>query len=101
MIFKHFCSFSELWSGGVAAETQQKNNVKMLTQLQKCESESIPLAAIIAKDELEQGIVKLRHVKTRKEWNVQRENVVQELKSALEKVLNGGFETEVEENKQE
>ena len=75
----------ELWADGIAAETQQKNNVKMLTQLQKCENESIPLAAIVAKDELEQGIVKLRDVKTRREWNVDRKNVVEEIKSALEK----------------
>ena len=86
--------FSEFWSGGVAAETQQKNNVKMLTQLQICESKSIPFAAIIAKDELENGVVKLRHVKTRKEWNVKREDVVSEIKKAMEKDGNGEFEVE-------
>jgi len=32
---------SELWSGQVAAETQMKNNVKMLTQLQTCEQKAI------------------------------------------------------------
>jgi len=85
---------SEFWSGGVSSETQQKNNVKMLTQLQICEGKSIPFAAIIAKDELENGVVKLRHVKTRKEWNVKREDVVAELKKAMEKDGNGGFDVE-------
>merc|ERR1719219_1285661 len=80
---------NELWSGDIATETQMKNNVKMLTQLQICENQEIPLAAVIAKDELEQGLVKLRHVPTRKEWNVQRNNVVQELKDALMKHESG------------
>ena len=75
----------ELWKSGVPAETQQKDNVKMLTQLQKCENESIPLAAIVGKDELDRGFVKLREVETRREWNVKRENVVQEIKAALKK----------------
>jgi len=85
---------SELWTGKVAAETQMKNNVKMLTQLQTCEQKSIPFAAIIAKDELEQGIVKLRHVPTRFEWNVKRAEVISELQAAIVKHENNGFSVE-------
>ena len=59
-----------------------------------CEGKSIPFAAIVAKDELEQGVVKMRHVKTRKEWNVKREDIIDEVKKALEKDENGGFEAE-------
>jgi len=82
---------SELWEAGISAETQQKNNVKMLTQLQHCENKMIPLAAVLANDEIEQGVVKLRHIATRKEWIVQRQNVAAEIKDAIAKHERGDF----------
>ena len=39
---------SKLWEAGIGAETQHKNNVKMLTQLQYCEDKQIDFAVVIA-----------------------------------------------------
>merc|ERR1712157_504161 len=43
---------SKLWEAGIGAETQHKNNVKMLTQLQYCEDKQIDFAIVIAGGEI-------------------------------------------------
>jgi len=82
---------STLWEHGIGAETQHKNNVKMLTQLQYCEEKQIDFAVVIAGDEIERKVVKLRHIGTRKEWEVPEENMVEELRNAFEKQSRGEF----------
>ena len=85
---------SKLLDNDIAAETVQKNNVKMLTQLQMCENKKIPIAVVVAKDEIEKGVVKLRHIETRKEWEVPNEKMVEEVIAALEKDERGEFVVE-------
>jgi len=84
----------ELWDAGISAETIMKSNVKMLTQLQACEKQQIPICVVIGKDELEQGKVKLRHVGTRVEWLVPRESLVYEVENALRLHAEGAYEKE-------
>lgn len=48
-------------------EFAYKANPKLLTQLQYCEDRLIPLALIVGERELQEGVVKLRNVKTRAE----------------------------------
>lgn len=47
-----------------------KKNPRILEQLQYCEETGIPLAIIIGEQELNDGVVKLRDVVTRKEVGV-------------------------------
>lgn len=44
-----------------------KKNPKLLSQLQHCEENGIPLVAILGEQELKDGVVKLRVVATREE----------------------------------
>lgn len=53
----------------------------MLSQLQYCEENGIPLAVIIGESELQKGVLKLRNIETREETEVLRENLVEEIKS--------------------
>ncbi|KAK6021122.1 anticodon binding domain protein [Ostertagia ostertagi] len=48
-------------------ELAYKANPKLLTQLQYCEDRLIPLVLIVGERELQEGVVKLRNVKTRAE----------------------------------
>ncbi|XP_023220595.1 histidine--tRNA ligase, cytoplasmic-like [Centruroides sculpturatus] len=57
----------ELWDANIKTEHSYKLNPKLLDQLQYCEEHAIPWAIIIGESELQKGIVKLRHVSTRKE----------------------------------
>ncbi|XP_034267527.1 histidine--tRNA ligase, cytoplasmic-like isoform X2 [Pantherophis guttatus] len=87
---KNFLAFrmkliSELWNAGIKAEMLYKKNPRLLEQLQYCEETGIPLAIIIGEQELNDGVVKLRDVVTRKEVNVPRENFIEEIKRRLEK----------------
>ncbi|XP_021931668.1 histidine--tRNA ligase, cytoplasmic isoform X2 [Zootermopsis nevadensis] len=75
----------ELWDSNIKAEHSYKRNPKLLAQLQYCEEMGIPLAAILGESELARGIVKLRHVVTRHEIEVQRENVAQAVRDLLTK----------------
>ncbi len=55
----------------------------MLNQLQYCEDRGIPLAAILGESELQQGVVKLRVIKTREEVEVQRKQLAEEVTKML------------------
>ncbi|ETN75999.1 histidine--tRNA ligase [Necator americanus] len=57
----------QLWDEGFKVEMAYKANPKLLTQLQYCEDRFIPLVLIIGERELQEGVVKLRNVKTREE----------------------------------
>ncbi|XP_034232123.1 histidine--tRNA ligase, cytoplasmic isoform X1 [Thrips palmi] len=69
----------ELWDAGLKVEHSYKNNPKLLAQLQYCEESGIPLTVIIGESELARGIVKLREVATRKEVEVPRDKLVEEI----------------------
>lgn len=60
-----------------------KANPKLLAQLQTCEELAIPWAIIIGQSELEKGIVKLRHVASRQEEEIERSKLVDVLKQKL------------------
>ncbi|KAL1432766.1 hypothetical protein MTO96_012971 [Rhipicephalus appendiculatus] len=66
---------SELWDHGLKVEHSYKQNPKLLAQLQYCEERSIPLAIIIGESELQKGVVKLRKVATREEFEVPRDKL--------------------------
>lgn len=64
-------------------EMSYKVNPKLLVQLQTCEEFGIPWAIIIGQSELEKGVVKLRHVLSREEEEVERLKLVEVLKEKL------------------
>ena len=65
------------------AEQSYKKNPKLLQQLQYCEDHGVPFAVILGESELQRGIVKLRHVPTREETEVPRDNLVAVLREKL------------------
>lgn len=69
----------DLWDAGVRAEHSYKKNPKLLAQLQHCEENGIPWAVIVGENEVANGVVKLRDVVTRREEEVKREDLVQEV----------------------
>uniref|UniRef100_A0ACB8EBS7 Uncharacterized protein n=1 Tax=Sphaerodactylus townsendi TaxID=933632 RepID=A0ACB8EBS7_9SAUR len=74
-----------LWGAGIKAEMSYKKNPKLLNQLQYCEETGIPLVVIIGQQEMNDGVVKLRDVATRKEIDIPKENFIEEIKKRLEK----------------
>lgn len=64
-------------------EQPYKKNPKMLSQLQYCEENGIPLAVIIGESELAAGIVKLRVIATREETEVKRSELASVIKEKL------------------
>ncbi|CAF3225511.1 unnamed protein product [Rotaria sp. Silwood2] len=78
------CSY--LWTNGFKAEMALKRNPKMLDQLQYCEKNQIELCVIIGSAELQAGIVKIRDVQTREEFEIPRGQLVEQLRAYLTKV---------------
>ncbi|XP_061442569.1 histidine--tRNA ligase, cytoplasmic-like isoform X2 [Rhineura floridana] len=76
---------SELWDAGIKAEMLYKKNPKFLNQLQYCEETGIPLVVVIGEQEQNDGVVKLRDVTSRKEVNVPKEKLIEEIKKRMEK----------------
>uniref|UniRef100_A0A6M2CRR1 histidine--tRNA ligase n=1 Tax=Rhipicephalus microplus TaxID=6941 RepID=A0A6M2CRR1_RHIMP len=74
---------SELWDHGLKVEHSYKQNPKLLAQLQYCEERSIPLAIIIGESELQKGVIKLRKVATREEFEVPRDKMTTEIRNYL------------------
>lgn len=72
-----------LWKNGIKAQMSHKRNPQLLKQLQECESQGIPLAAVIGGNELEEGKVTLRDVKTRAEEKIDRECLIEEIRKRL------------------
>ncbi|XP_043240144.1 histidine--tRNA ligase, cytoplasmic-like isoform X1 [Amphibalanus amphitrite] len=72
-----------LWDANVKAEQSYKKNPKLLQQLQYCEDHGVPFAVILGESELQRGVVKLRHVATREETEVQRDQLVEVLRAKL------------------
>ncbi|KHJ75545.1 anticodon binding domain protein [Oesophagostomum dentatum] len=73
----------KLWDEGFKVEMAYKANPKLLTQLQYCEDRLIPLVLIVGERELQEGVVKLRNVKTREEQDVPLTELVPTLRSVL------------------
>merc|ERR1712200_182365 len=73
----------ELWAADIRTEHSYKKNPKLLSQLQYCEENSIPLAVMVGTSELEKGVVKLRDVATRAETEVTREDLVSTVRGRL------------------
>ncbi|XP_034036909.1 histidine--tRNA ligase isoform X2 [Thalassophryne amazonica] len=71
---------TELWNADIKAEVMYKKNPKLLSQIQHCEDSGIPLVAIVGEQELKDGVVKLRIVATREEFEVSRADVIKEIK---------------------
>ncbi|GLD62765.1 histidine--tRNA ligase, cytoplasmic isoform X1 [Lates japonicus] len=71
---------TELWDAGIKAEVMYKKNPKLLSQLQHCEESGIPLVAILGEQELKDGVVKLRVVATREEFDISRADLLAEIR---------------------
>jgi len=74
-----------LWSAGIKAQMSHKKNPQVLKQLQECENQGIPLAAVIGGDEIAAGKVTLRDVKTRAEEKVDRVDLIEAIRKRLTK----------------
>ncbi|UYV64263.1 HARS [Cordylochernes scorpioides] len=81
----------QLWDADIAAETSHKLNPNTLDQFQTCESRGIPWAIVIGESELQNGTVKLRRVADRNEREIQRNNLVEELKTILPSESSYGY----------
>lgn len=78
------CSY--LWANGFKAEMAFKRNPKILDQLQYCEKNQVELCVIIGGSELEAGIVKIRDVGTREEFEIPRDQLAEQLRVHLAQV---------------
>ncbi|CAF0737849.1 unnamed protein product [Rotaria sp. Silwood1] len=90
------CSY--LWANGFKAEMALKRNPKMLDQLQYCEKNQVELCVIIGSSELEAGIVKIRDVETREEFEIPRAQLAEQLRAYLTKVRQRTQETSSKTN---
>lgn len=70
----------------IQAEQPYKKNPKMLTQLQYCEENGIPLAVILGESEIQKGVVKLRVISNREEIEVKREDLPQAIRDKLKEL---------------
>lgn len=73
----------DLWGAGIPAEMSYKKNPKLLDQLQYCEDNQIDWCLVIGQSELEAGVIKLRHVPSRKEETVPRDKLARVLGEKL------------------
>lgn len=55
----------ELWDNGIAAEYMYKAKPKLQPQFNVCDRDLIPLAVIIGRDELNNGMVKLKDMRSK------------------------------------
>merc|ERR1711890_223290 len=72
---------TELWDADIRTEQSYKKNPKMLTQLQYCEEQGIPLAVVLGESEISRGMVKVRSISSREEVEVSRGELVASLRS--------------------
>jgi histidyl-tRNA synthetase len=86
MVSERFKLLSDLWGADIRAEHSYKSNAKLLAQFQYCEEKGIPVAIIIGENEIKQGVVKIRVIKTREEVEVQRDCLVGRLETLLDQL---------------
>ncbi|KAF1606307.1 UNVERIFIED_CONTAM: Histidine--tRNA ligase, partial [Eudyptes robustus] len=72
-----------LWDANIRTELPYKANPKLLNQLQYAEERIIPWVVLLGEQELNNGLVKIRNVKTREETEVKIDDLVEELKKRL------------------
>ncbi|ORZ18702.1 histidyl-tRNA synthetase [Absidia repens] len=78
----------ELWDAGINATYMYKNKPKLDKQWTTCENDSIPLAVIIGKDELDQGQVRVKDMAAKDTTQgggvmIQRTDMIQEVVKRL------------------
>lgn len=73
----------KLWDSNFKAEMSYKENPKLLVQLQYCEDRGIPFAVIVGDSELNEGVVKVRNIKSRDEKVVQQCSLIEALRDFL------------------
>ncbi|KAI9503427.1 Cytoplasmic and mitochondrial histidine tRNA synthetase [Coemansia spiralis] len=80
---------TELWDNGIATEFAYKVKPRQQSQYDACDNNVIPWAVIIGKDEIEQGMVRIKNMVQKVEGEkmgvlVKRADMVTELKKRLE-----------------
>lgn len=83
MIEERLKLINEFWAAGIRAEHSYKGAPKLLGQFKYCEDHNIPFCVIIGRNEVDNGIVKLRDLNLRKEDDIERVKIIEELKSRL------------------
>uniref|UniRef100_T1K9N3 histidine--tRNA ligase n=2 Tax=Tetranychus urticae TaxID=32264 RepID=T1K9N3_TETUR len=73
----------ELDDAQISVDHLDKANPKLLPQIQAAEEKNIPYIVMLGENELKDGIVKIRDVKTRAETPIERAKLVEELKKML------------------
>lgn len=86
MIEERLKVLNEFWSAGIRAEHSLKANPKILQQINYCEDRNIPYCVIIGRNEVDNGIVKLKNIGERSEQEFDRVKIIEELKSKLSKL---------------
>lgn len=83
---ERFVVCKELWDADIKTEQPYKKSPKMLSQLQYCEENGIPLAVILGTGEIERGVVKLRVIASREETEVPRERLAEVVREKLAQI---------------
>jgi len=86
MIEERLKLINDFWAAGIRAEHSYKGAPKLLQQFKFCEDRNIPFCVIIGRNELDNGVVKLRDLNLRKEDEIARDKVVEELNLRLSKL---------------
>ena len=74
---------AELWKAGIKAEFTLKANPKIQQQLTYANTQGVPLAIIFGNTELQKGTLMLKDLKNATQSEIQRANVVDEIKSRI------------------
>jgi len=72
-----------LWEAGIGAVQNNKKNAPISSQYTTCETNEIPYMVIIGSQEIEEGTVTLRNVKTKEESKIERSKLVEKLNEVL------------------
>ena len=83
MIEERLKLINEFWAAGIRAEHSYKGAPKLLQQFKHCEDRNIPFCVIIGRNEVDNGIVKLRDLNLRKEDDIERVKIIEELNLRL------------------
>ena len=74
---------AKLWEHNIKAEILYKKSPKLLTQIQFCEKELVPIGIIIGTEEKKASGVKVRNIATREDKFVRDEDLILELNALL------------------
>lgn len=86
MIDERLKLINDFWAAGIRAEHSYKAAPKLLQQFKTCEDRNIPFCVIIGRNEVDNGVVKLRNLVLREEKEIPRAEIIEELKSRLAKL---------------